>query len=128
MALRILPGIIGVFFLLQALNWFIQPADAAQALGMPLLDGIGRSTQMGDIPGVFLGVGGMCLLGAIRTAPEWLRPCAVLMAGIALLRTLAWLMHDADFAAAFIGVEVVCAVVLFLVSAKMDASAGAGAV
>ncbi len=92
---------------------------------MPLLDGLGRSTQVGDMASFFLTLGTMSLLGAIRSNPVWLYGGAMLLGGAASMRTLAWLLHDAAFAGIFIGVEVVSAGVLLFVASRFDA-AGAG--
>jgi hypothetical protein len=118
MALRLAAGIIGTFFLIQGINWITRPAAAAEALGMPLLDGIARSTQIGDMASFFVALGTMSLLGAVRMNPLWLHAAALLLGGAAVMRTLAWLLHDAAFAGIFIGVEVVSAGALVLVASR----------
>ena len=81
---------------------------------MPLLDGIGRSTQIGDMGAFFLGCSAMILLGAATRRPHWLQAAAMLVGGAAIVRTLAWAFHDAAFATQFIAVElVVTGVLLF---------------
>jgi hypothetical protein len=121
MALRVVAGIIGAFFLIQGINWIRVPAEAAKALGMPLLDGLGRSTQIGDTGSFFLTLGTMSLLGAARSNPLWLRGGAMLLGGAAIMRMLAWLLHDAAFAWVFIGVEIVFAAALLFVASRFDA-------
>ena len=118
MALRLAAGIIGAFYLIQGINWITRPAAAAEALGMPLLDGIARSTQVGDMASFFVALGTMSLLGAARMNPLWLHAAALLLGGAAVMRTLAWLFHDAAFAGVFIGVEVVSAGALVLVASR----------
>lgn len=118
MPLRLAAGIIGAFFLIQGINWITRPAEAAEALGMPLLDGLGRSTQIGDMASFFVALGTMSLLGAARSNPLWLHAAALLVGGSAVMRTLAWLFHDAPFAAVFIGVEVVSAGALVLIASR----------
>jgi len=118
MALRLAAGIIGAFFLIQGINWITRPAAAAEALGMPLLDGLARSTQIGDMASFFVALGTMSLLGAARMNPLWLHAAALLLGGAAVMRTLAWLFHDAAFAGIFIGVEVVSAGALVLVASR----------
>ena len=46
--MKILIPVLGAGFLLQGLVWIAAPRMAATNLGMPLLDGLGRSTQIGD--------------------------------------------------------------------------------
>ena len=52
---------LGVFFALQGVGWLVAPARLAASLGMPLLDGLGRSTQIGDFASFFLTAGGLLL-------------------------------------------------------------------
>ena len=122
MAFRILGGLLGAFFLLQGLGWIIDAEGAAEGLGMPLLDGIGRSTQVGDLTGFFLCLGGFALWGAIRQAPTWLRAAGCLLGMAAVGRTLATLFSGADFATQFIVIEVVGAALLFLSAARIGAT------
>ena len=122
MALRVVAGIIGVFFLIQGINWVVIPAAAAKALGMPLLDGLGRSSQVGDMASFFLAIGTMSLLGAARSNAQWLRGAAMLLGAAAIVRTLAWLLHDAAFASIFIGVEIVFAAALLFVASRFSAA------
>jgi hypothetical protein len=122
MALRVVAGIIGVFFLIQGINWIVIPAAAAEALGMPLLDGLGRSTQIGDTASFFLTLGTMSLLGAARSNPQWLRGGAMLLGWAAIARMLAWLLHDAAFAGIFIGVEIVFGTALLFVASRFSAA------
>ena len=51
--IRIVAALPGVLFAIQGLNWIIDPSAAAEGLGMPLLEGIGRSTQIGDLAAFF---------------------------------------------------------------------------
>ena len=45
---RILTGLVGLLMAVITLGWLADPSSAAANLGMPLLDGLGRSTQIGD--------------------------------------------------------------------------------
>ena len=63
MAFLILPA---VFFLYTGYQWLVAPEAAASALMMPLLDGAGRSSQISDIGGLFLGMG-LAVMGAVVT-------------------------------------------------------------
>jgi hypothetical protein len=120
MPLRVVAGILGIFFLLQGVNWILSPASAAEALGMPLLEGVGRSTQIGDAGGFFVALAAMILLGAYGSNGQWLRGGAMMLGTAAILRTLAWLVHGADFTPTFIGIEVVCTATLLFVASRFD--------
>lgn len=110
--IRILVGVPGVLMLVNALQWLFAPAAAAEGLGMPLLDGLARSSQMGDTGGFFLSAAVMILLGAFRAEAAWLHGGALLLGGAAFYRTAAWLAHGAELAALFIVAEVVMAGIL----------------
>jgi len=122
MAFRIAAGFIGAFYLIQGIQWIADPASSAEALGMPLLDGLGRSTQIGDMASFFLSLGTMCLLGAIRSSSLWVYGGAMLLGWAAIVRTLAWSFHDASFAGVFIGVELVSAGLLIFIGTRFDAA------
>lgn len=118
--LRIVVMMLGAGSLLQGLGWIFSPATAAEGLGMPLLEGVGRSTQIGDFASFFLVLGGVTLLGSRPGNAAWLRFPAAMATCSAIGRTLAWALHDASFTALFIGVEVVLAVLLFKAAASLD--------
>ena len=111
-AIQIFIALPGVILGLQAIGWILDPKGTAESLGMPLLDGIARSTQVGDMTAFFAGISAMILLGAFRRNPIWLASAAVLLAGAAIFRTLAWAVHGADFTPQFIVPEVVMSAIL----------------
>jgi hypothetical protein len=122
LAVKIMVGLVALIMGASAFNWLIDPGGAAQSLGMPLLDGLGRSTQIGDFSAFFVGVTLFCLLGIIRGQNQWLYAAAIILGLAAIMRTLAWLVHGAPFAPLPIGVEVV-STILLLVSARLLARA-----
>ncbi len=65
--LRIITAVSGLGLFLIGVIWWLQPATAAEMLGASLLDGTGRSTQIGDSGAFFIGAGGLLALGAIRS-------------------------------------------------------------
>ena len=64
--LRIITALSGLGLFFIGVIWWLQPATAAEMLGASLLDGTGRSTQVGDSGAFFIGAGGLLSLGAIR--------------------------------------------------------------
>ena len=106
MAFRILAGLLGAFFFFQGLGWIIDAEGAAEGLGMPLLDGIARSTQAGDLTGFFLCLGGFALWGAYQNRRRRPRAAGFLLFG-AFGRTVAAVVSDAAFATQFIVIELV---------------------
>ena len=117
--IRIVAALLGVIFAVQGLSWIFDPASAAESLGMPLLDGIGRSTQIGDLGAFFFAMSAMIFVGAIKAEPRWLRAAAMLVGGAAVVRTLAWAIQDAAFATQFIAVELVFAALLFFAASRL---------
>ncbi len=110
--LRLVIVVLGVFFAFQGVAWLIDPARVAAGLGMPLLDGLARSTQVGDLACFFLVAGVTMLLGTRPGRAEVLYFPAALIGGAAITRTLAWAFQGAAFATFFIAVEVVVGLTL----------------
>ena len=113
--LRIVAGLVGILFFLNGLQWIISPANVAESLGMPLLEGVGLSTQIGDLGSFFITVGAMTFIGAITTIRHWFYAPSMLLLVAALYRTLSTLLYDAPFVMSAIVVEV--SVGLFLIFA-----------
>ena len=120
MLFRLLAGALGAFFLLQGLNWLADPAAAAKILGMPLLEGTGRSTQIGDLACFFLCLGGFGLYGAYRSSPHWVRAAGILVATAAVTRTIAWAIHEAPFASIFVLIELVTGGLFLLCASRLQ--------
>ena len=111
-ALRIVAVLMGVGFTSQGIGWLVSPERAATTLGMPLLDGLARSTQIGDFGAFFLTLGLSILAGSASSRSRLLYFPAALLASAAFGRTIAWAVHGADFATTFIAVESVASLVL----------------
>jgi uncharacterized membrane protein len=117
--LRVIVLLPAILFIGIGMRWLVDPQGAAAALGMPLLDGIGRSSQIGDVCGFFLVTGIMVVLGVITGKRAWFQAPALLLMMIAIFRILAWLLHDAALATSMIAVEVVLAVLFVFASARL---------
>jgi len=118
--LRVLVALPAILFVVTGLRWFIDPEGAATALGMDLLEGVGRSTQIGDVGAVFLAMGGMMLIALITARRSWFYAPALMLVLIALLRVVAWLSHGAALAMQMIMVELIVAGVLLFASSKLS--------
>jgi hypothetical protein len=116
--MRLLVLLLGVGFFLQGIGWIVVPGRAAESLGMPLLEGLGRSTQIGDFAAFFLTAGATMIVGSRPGHARLLVVPAGMLAAAAIVRTLAWLVHGAAFATAFIPVEVVAAVLLAIAAGR----------
>lgn len=113
--------LLGGIFTLQGAAWLIAPELAAAELGMPLLDGIARSTQVGDFAMFFLASGVAILLGTRPGRGHLLYFPGILIGGAAFTRTLAWAIHGADFALKFIVIELATGAILLTI-ARDDSS------
>lgn len=122
MAAKVMAGLVALLMGITAVGWLTDPASAAEGLGMPLLDGVGRSTQVGDFSAFFVGVTTFCVLGILRNQPVWLLSAAIILGLAAVMRTFAWLIHGAAFATAPIVVEVVTAALLIGAAYLMNRS------
>ena len=115
--IAIIPGIV---VLQNALLFVLQPSKVVADLGMPLLDGIGRSTQLADLGAFFVFSAALIIYGVIKSKSACLRAVALLLGLAAALRVLAWAAHGADLATTLIVAETVLVVWLVASAAYMD--------
>jgi hypothetical protein len=89
---------------------------------MTLQEGVGRSTQIGDMAAFFgtLGVGS--IVGSLRGRERLLYFPAGLLGSTALFRTVAWIAHGAAFATAAIAVEVIGTALLLATARRAGAA------
>ncbi|CAA0111478.1 Uncharacterised protein [Halioglobus japonicus] len=116
---RILVALPAILFVVMGLRWAVDPTGAAAGLGMTLMEGVGLSSQIGDVGSFFLAMGIMMLLGLVTAKASWFQASALLLALAAVFRVLAWLFHEAALTPDMIIVEVVLAAVLMLASSKL---------
>ena len=117
---KIIAIVPGIPLLVNALLFIVQPSTVVADLGMPLLDGIGRSTQLADLGAFFAFSAVMTIYGVIKSQSELLRLAALLLGMTAVLRVLAWVAHGAGLATSLIAAEVVLVVWLVASAAYMD--------
>lgn len=117
--IRIVVALPALLFLSIGVRWLIDPTGTAAELGMPLLDGLGRSTQIGDLTAFFIGASVMIVLGLVTANKTWFYAPALLLMLTATFRTVAWLAHDAPFATPQIAVEVIVACILVFAASKL---------
>ena len=117
-ALKILIGLTAIIFIIFGARWGIDPSGAAGQLGMPLLEGLGLSAQIGNIGAALLGMGLMTLLGLTSQNPTWFYAPAMLLSLVAGFRAIAWLVHGAPFALQEIVLEIVLVVLLIIAAGR----------
>ena len=118
--LRVLAGFFGAFFLLMGLRWIIDPSSAAASLSMPLLEGAGLSTQIGDVGSFFVTIGVMTLIGVIKQKRHWLYAPSMLLLVAALYRVLSTILHGAAFAVPSIAIEIIVGLFLIFAGPKIS--------
>ena len=97
MIARILSGLIGLLMLYTFSGWVIDPLTAAKGLDMDLLEGLGRSSQVGDFSSFFFTAGIMACIGAFRNEHVWLYGPILLVGSAAMFRFNAYVSHGASF-------------------------------
>lgn len=107
-----------VLFLVTGLRWLIDPAGIAPEFGLVLGEGLGLSSQVGDMSGFFLTLGICMLVALVSGRSAWYYLPALLLMLTAVGRVIAWLLHDAALASQ-IGVEVVVAMILLVASRRL---------
>ncbi|MDH4040605.1 MAG: hypothetical protein OEV88_08105 [Gammaproteobacteria bacterium] len=117
--LRLLVLLPAILFLVMGVRWLVAPAGIAPDFGLTLAEGVGRSSQIGDMSGYFLTLGSCMLIALISEHRSWFYPPMMLLALTALGRIVAWLLHDATLAVSLITAEVVVALVLLLASRRL---------
>ena len=120
---RVISGIIGVFMLLQAFLWLIDPLSAAQSLSMSLLEGEGGNTQIGDFTSFFFTAGLMATIGAYRSEHLWLYTTISLLGFAAIFRISAGLFHGTDFLTSAIAFEIIASILLLISANKIKSGA-----
>ena len=117
--LRIIAGLIGLLFFISGLQWIINPNEISDSLGMPLLSGLGLSTQIGDMGSFFITVGAMTLIGVYTKISHWFYAPSMLLLVAALYRTFSTLFYGAPFATEQIVIEIIVGTFLLYVSSRI---------
>lgn len=117
--LKVLVFLPAVLFVFTGVRWLVAPGDVAATLGLGLGEGLGRSSQIGDMSGFFLVLGICMLIALITQRRTWYFPPIMLLGIAALGRIIAWLIHDAALAVPQIMVELIVACILFVASRRL---------
>ena len=110
--LRTLTGLAGLGSLIIGAMWWYQPETAAGLLGASLLDGTGRTAQIGDSAAFTIGVGVLLIWGAIGQRAVFVLIGGCLIGLVAPGRILSATLHGG----AVTTPEVVVEGVIFLIA------------
>ena len=120
--LKVLVLLPALLFVVIGLRWLVAPAAVAPMFGLTLADGVGLSSQVGDMSAFFLTAGICMLVALVSGRRSWYYPPVLLLLLTAIGRLLAWLVHDASLAMDLIGIEILVAVILLVASRRLPAS------
>ena len=121
--LKILVLLPAILFLVTGLRWLVAPAGVAPTFGLTLDQGVGLSSQVGDMSAFFLTLGSCMLIALISGRRSWYYPAIMLLSITAVGRVLAWLVHDATLALDLIAPEVIVSVILLVASRRLPEEA-----
>ena len=108
-----LSGILGVVLAIIALRWILSPEDSANSLGMVLLEGAGRNTQIRDFTALFASTSIFCFLSITTRQYQWVFSSGIVFSLIALISVLASQLHDAPLTYSSLIAEIIFAVIAF---------------
>lgn len=121
--LKILVLLPAILFLVTGLRWLVAPAGVAPMFGLTLDQGVGLSSQVGDMSAFFLTLASCMLIALISGRRIWYYPAIMLLSITAVGRVLAWLVHDATLALDLIAPEVIVSVILLVASRRLPEEA-----
>lgn len=117
--LSIVVALTAVLFASIGLRWLVSPEGVAAEFGMPLMQGLGLSSQIGDLGAFFLSLSIFILLALTSGRRMWYYSAIILLGLTAIMRVMAWLFHGASFAVDMIAVEIIVCVILYLGSTRL---------
>ena len=121
--LKILVLLPAILFLVTGLRWLVTPAGVAPTFGLTLDQGVGLSSQVGDMSAFFLTLASCMLIALISGRRSWYYPAIMLLSITAVGRVLAWLVHDATLALDLIAPEVIVSIILLVASRRLPEEA-----
>ena len=108
-----LSGILGLVLAIIALRWILSPEDSANSLGMVLLEGAGRNTQIRDFTALFASTSIFCFISITTRQYQWIFSSGIVFLLIALISVLASQLHDAPLTYSSLIAEIIFAVIAF---------------
>ena len=108
-----LSGILGVVLAIIALRWILSPEDSANSLGMVLLDGAGRNTQIRDFTALFASTSIFCFISITTRQYQWIFSSGIVFSLIALISVLASQLHDAPLTYSSLIAEIIFSIMAF---------------
>ncbi len=117
--LKLVVALLALVFASIGLRWLVAPEGVAAEFGMTLMQGLGLSSQIGDLGAFFLSLAIFILLALTSGRRTWYYPPIILLGLTAIMRTMAWMFHGASLALDMIAVEIIACVILYLGSIRL---------
>jgi hypothetical protein len=117
--LKILVLLPAVLFLVTGLRWLVAPIGVAPNFGLTLDQGVGLSSQVGDMSAFFLTLSSCLLIALISGRRSWYYPAIMLLSLTAIGRIVAWLVHDAALALDLIAPEIIVSIILLIAARRL---------
>lgn len=117
--LKILVLLPAVLFLVTGLRWLVAPIGVAPNFGLTLDQGVGLSSQVGDMSAFFLTLSSCLLIALISGRRSWYYPAIMLLSLTAIGRVVAWLVHDAALALDLIAPEIIVSIILLIAARRL---------
>jgi hypothetical protein len=117
--LKVVVALTAVLFASIGLRWLVAPEGVATEFGMILMEGLGLSSQIGDLGAYFLSLAIFILLALATGRRTWYYPPIILLGLTAIMRTMAWIFHGASLAVDMIAVEVIVCAILYIGSLRL---------
>jgi hypothetical protein len=115
---NILSIVLGVVLAIIAIRWILSPEISANTLGMDLLEGTGRNTQIRDFTAIFLSTSIFCFISALTKQYQWIFSSGLIFLIIASVSILAASMHEAPLKYSSLIAEILFAVLAFTAAYK----------
>ena len=110
---NILSGILGIVLTIIAIRWILLPEESAISLGMILLDGSGRNTQIRDFTAIFASTAIFCFLSIATKQFQWIFSSGIIFSIIAIISVVASQLHDAPITYSSLIAEIIFAMIAF---------------
>ena len=110
---NILSGILGLVLTIIAIRWILLPEESANSLGMILLDGSGRNTQIRDFTSIFASTAIFCFLSIATKQFQWIFSSGIIFSIIAIMSIVASQLHEAPISYSSLIAEIIFACIAF---------------
>ena len=110
---NILSGILGIVLTIIAIRWILLPEESANSLGMILLDGSGRNTQIRDFTSIFASTAIFCFLSIATKQFQWIFSSGIIFSIIAIISIVASQLHEAPITYSSLIAEIIFAFIAF---------------